>query len=200
MTFWSGGRTKYNRCQQHYPKAHWIDAACVGDNGDPVHLDPEMKRFEIKALGRGNRQACRVDKYGFPRTKGQAVKSGPAIRPDYVVDRTQVMELTIHSEAPPLNRDASGALRVGTSRVLVELVIRAFQDGSTPETIAQRYPAIPLVDVYAVIAYYLRHRDEMESYLEEREQEAEAVKVRIEAHQGSLSGVRGRLLARQGRV
>ena len=51
-----------------------------------------------------------------------------------------------------------------------------------------------------MIAYYLRHRDEMESYLEEREQEAEAVKVRIEAHQGSLSGVRGRLLARQGRV
>jgi 5-methylcytosine-specific restriction endonuclease McrA len=74
VTFWSGGRTKFNRCQQHYPKAHWIDAACVGDNGDPVHLDPEMKRLEIKALGRGNRQACRVDKYGFPRTQGQAVK------------------------------------------------------------------------------------------------------------------------------
>ena len=110
------------------------------------------------------------------------------------------MELTIHSEAPPLKRDASGALRVGTSRVLVELVIRAFQDGSTPETIAQRYPTISLVDTYAVIAYYLRHRDELESYLEEREQEATAVKVRIEAHQGSLSGVRDRLLARPGKV
>ena len=74
VTFWSGGRTKYNRCQQRYPKAHWIDAACVGTSGQQVSLDPEMKRIEIKALGRGNRQACRVDKYGFPRTKGQAVK------------------------------------------------------------------------------------------------------------------------------
>ena len=110
------------------------------------------------------------------------------------------MELTIHTETPPLNRDASGALRVGTSRVLVELVIRAFQDGSTPEAIAQRYPTISLGDAYAVIAYYLRHRDEMENYLEEREQEAAAVRVRIEAHQGSLSGVRERLLARQGQV
>ena len=108
------------------------------------------------------------------------------------------MELMIHSEAPPLNRDASGALRVSTSRVLAELVIRAFQDGSTPEAISQRYPAVTLADAYAVIAYYLRHRDELERYLEEREQEAAAVQGRIEAYQGSLSEVRDRLLARQG--
>ncbi|MBT4499880.1 MAG: HNH endonuclease [Gemmatimonadetes bacterium] len=74
VTFWSGGRTKYNRSRQHYPKAHWIDAACVGTSGQRVHLDPWMQYAEIKALGRGNRQACRVDRYGFPRTRGQAVK------------------------------------------------------------------------------------------------------------------------------
>jgi hypothetical protein len=48
------------------------------------------------------------------------------------------MGIILQSEAPPLQRDASGALRVGHSRVLVELVIRAFQDGATPEAIAQR--------------------------------------------------------------
>jgi len=110
------------------------------------------------------------------------------------------MGLTIHTEAPPLNRDASGALRVGTSRVLAELVIRAFQDGGTPEAISQRYPAITLADTYAVIAYYLRHRDELEGYLEEREQEAAAVRSRIESHQGNLAGVRDRLLARHEQV
>lgn len=110
------------------------------------------------------------------------------------------MGLTIHSEMPPLRRDASGALRVGGSRVLAELVIRAFQDGSTPEAISQRYPAVTLADVYAVIAYYLRHRDELEGYLEEREEEAVAVRARIEAYQPSLSGVRDRLLARQHQV
>jgi len=74
VTFWSGGRTKYNRTRQHHPKAHWIDAACVGTSGQAVHLDPDMKLLEVKSLGRGNRQTCRVDKYGFSRTGGQAVK------------------------------------------------------------------------------------------------------------------------------
>jgi hypothetical protein len=30
VSFWSGGRTKFNRTGQNHPKAHWIDAACVG--------------------------------------------------------------------------------------------------------------------------------------------------------------------------
>ena len=71
------------------------------------------------------------------------------------------MALIIQPEAPPLCQDASGVLRVGASRVLVELVIRAFQDGATPEAIAQRYPTTTLADIYAVIAYYLRHRQEV---------------------------------------
>ena len=45
------------------------------------------------------------------------------------------MEMVLQTEAPPLHRDASGALRVGHSRVLLELVIRAFQDGATPATL-----------------------------------------------------------------
>ena len=65
------------------------------------------------------------------------------------------MAINIQPEAPPLRQDASGAFRVGSSRVLVELVIRAFQDGATPEAIAQRYPTATLADIYAVIAYYL---------------------------------------------
>jgi uncharacterized protein (DUF433 family) len=68
------------------------------------------------------------------------------------------MAIIIQPETPPLRQDASGALRVGSSRVLVELVIRAFQDGATPEAIAQRYPTATLADIYAVIAYYLRQR------------------------------------------
>jgi hypothetical protein len=81
--------------------------------------------------------------------------------------------------------------------VLVELVIRAFQDGATPEAIAQRYPTATLADIYAVIAYYLRHRQEVEAYLAEREQRAQEVRQRIEHHQGDLADLRRRILARQ---
>ena len=89
------------------------------------------------------------------------------------------MEIILQSEAPPLRQDASGALRVGHSRVLVELVVRAFQGGATPEAIAQRYPTATLADIYAVIAYYLRHRE------------------RIEGRQGHLADLRDRMPARQ---
>jgi uncharacterized protein (DUF433 family) len=107
------------------------------------------------------------------------------------------MAIIIQPEAPPLREDASGALRGGSSRVLVELVIRAFQDGVTPETIAQCYPTATLTDIYAVIAYYLRHRQEVEAYLAAREQRAQGVRQRIERHQGDLADLRRRMLARQ---
>jgi uncharacterized protein (DUF433 family) len=106
------------------------------------------------------------------------------------------MEIIIQPEAPPLRRDAAGALRVGHSRVLVELVIRAFQDGATPESIAQRYSTATLGDIYAVIAYYLRHQEDMEAYLAEREQIAQDMRQRIEHKQGNLTDLRNRLLAR----
>lgn len=62
------------------------------------------------------------------------------------------MDITLQTEAPPLRRDASGALRGGQSRVLLELVLRAFEDGATPEAIAQRYSTATLAGIYTVIA------------------------------------------------
>lgn len=62
----TGAQTKFNRTQQKYSKAHWIDAACVGDSGATVTLDATMKPLLIKATGQGNRQMCGTDKFGFP--------------------------------------------------------------------------------------------------------------------------------------
>jgi uncharacterized protein (DUF433 family) len=107
------------------------------------------------------------------------------------------MPFTAKIDAPPLREDAAGALRVGDTRVLLELVIRAFQDGATPEAIVQRYSTLALADVYAVITYYLRHRGEVEEYLVQREQKAEEVRQRIESQQGDLSDIRARLQARR---
>jgi uncharacterized protein (DUF433 family) len=107
------------------------------------------------------------------------------------------MAFSIQTETPPLREEADGALRVGKSRVLLELVIEAFQDGETPEGIVQRYTTLELSDVYAVIAYYLRHRDEVDSYLIERERGAEDLRKKIESQQCDLSEIRARLQARR---
>lgn len=107
------------------------------------------------------------------------------------------MTFTAKTDAPPIREDATRTLRVGDTRVLLELVIRAFQDGATPETIVQRYSTLALPDVYAVIAYYLCHQDDVQEYLEQRERKAEEVRQRIESQQGDLSEIRARLLARR---
>lgn len=107
------------------------------------------------------------------------------------------MSLVLEHESPPLTEDAAGAIRVGNSRVLLELVIRAFQDGAPPETIVQRYSTLSLSDVYSTIGYYLRHQQEIESYLSDREQLAESVHQKLSETQPDLSIIRSRLLAQQ---
>ena len=62
----SGGRTKFNRAGQGYPKAHWIDAACVGEAGEAVRLDPGTIPLRIRATGHGTRQVARTDTFSFP--------------------------------------------------------------------------------------------------------------------------------------
>jgi 5-methylcytosine-specific restriction endonuclease McrA len=74
VTCWTGGRTKYNRRKQAYRKAHWIDAACVGERGAHVSLREDEPFLQIKAMGRGNRQVCRTNRYGFPNTKPKGAK------------------------------------------------------------------------------------------------------------------------------
>lgn len=74
VRFWSGGRTKMNRIQQGYGKDHFIDAACVGDTGSRVFIPEALTPLTITAKGRGNRQMCLMDKFGFPRTRPKGVK------------------------------------------------------------------------------------------------------------------------------
>jgi len=47
---------------------------------------------------------------------------------------------------------------------------------ATAPAIAQDYPALQAADIYAVIAYYLRHQDEVVAYLERRTQQAAATR------------------------
>jgi uncharacterized protein (DUF433 family) len=97
----------------------------------------------------------------------------------------------------PLREDSDGTLRVGNTRVILELVVYAFQTGRTPEEIVQSYTTLTLADVYLVIGYYLRHQAEVDAYIEQRDREAEEFRREIEAKQGTQDGIRERLLARR---
>ena len=75
----------------------------------------------------------------------------------------------------PLRIDEHGAIRVGKTRVLLELVIHAYYLGETPEGIVDSYPSLTTADVYTVLGYYLAHRDEIDAYVRQRDQRAEQI-------------------------
>jgi 5-methylcytosine-specific restriction endonuclease McrA len=62
----AGAQTKFNRTQRGYPKGHWIDAACVGERGATITLNPAHRPLLIKAYGHGARQRSKSDAFGFP--------------------------------------------------------------------------------------------------------------------------------------
>lgn len=61
----SGGLTKFNRAQLGIPKAHALDAACVGSVSEVLNW--QKPTLSIKATGRGSYQRTRLDAFGFPR-------------------------------------------------------------------------------------------------------------------------------------
>ena len=89
---------------------------------------------------------------------------------------------------------------MGDSQVLLDVVIREFNNGAEPEAIAQGYPTLHLADVYGVIAYYLRHRKEIDDYVQGRRQEAEKLRQEIEAKQPNQAESRAKLLARKAQI
>jgi uncharacterized protein (DUF433 family) len=101
------------------------------------------------------------------------------------------------TEILPLETDANGVVRVGNTRVTLDTIVMAFTEGATAEEIALQYPSLHLADIYAVIAYYLRHRAAVEAYLGHRAEQAAQVRADNETR-SDPNGVRNRLLARHG--
>ena len=96
----------------------------------------------------------------------------------------------------PLKLGKNGVARVGGTRVTLDTVVRAFLRGATAEEIAQQYPSLSLLDVYATISYYLQNTTEVDKYLERRRKHAQAVK-RENQKRFDQTGIRERLLARK---
>jgi len=106
------------------------------------------------------------------------------------------MTMAVAAETPPLVASAAGVFHVGKTRVTLDTVVGAFQNGATAEEITEQYPTLSLGQVYAVIAYYLAHTAEVDDYLQAREQQAAEVR-QINERLFNPTGIRARLLARQ---
>jgi uncharacterized protein (DUF433 family) len=106
------------------------------------------------------------------------------------------MSITPATAEVPLATDSHGVVRVGGTRVTLDSVVGAFRAGATAEEIAQQFPTLALADVYQVIAYFLNHTAEVESYLAARQKEAGTLRREIEGR-FDPRGMRARLIARR---
>jgi uncharacterized protein (DUF433 family) len=102
---------------------------------------------------------------------------------------------TLSDPLPLVVAEDGRVIRVTGTRVTLDTLIGAFKRGATSEEIAQDYPAVSLADVYAVITYYLRHRPEVEEYMERRAREHAKLRREIEGRPEHQE-LRERLLAR----
>ncbi|HEX4964644.1 MAG TPA: DUF433 domain-containing protein [Thermoanaerobaculia bacterium] len=107
------------------------------------------------------------------------------------------MTLPLEAEPLPLRTDRDGTIRIGQTRVPLETLIHAFNEGAAAEEIAYRFPTLDLAEVYAAITYYLRHRTAVHEYLREQEARGEKIRWKIESHLPGRQGLRERLLARR---
>ena len=103
---------------------------------------------------------------------------------------------TVAAILSPLGPDADGVIRIGGTRVTLDTVVAAFQEGATAEEIVYQYPSLELADVYAVLAYYLQHRSQVETYLRKRKEQRDEVRSENEAR-FDPRGIRERLMSRR---
>jgi uncharacterized protein (DUF433 family) len=105
--------------------------------------------------------------------------------------------LDLQPRAVPLTRLDNGVYRVTGCRIPLERIVEHYQAGATPEQIVEAYDTLRLADVYTLIGYYLDHKEEVEAYLREQDEEAEALRREIEAAQPARPGFREELLRRK---
>jgi uncharacterized protein (DUF433 family) len=82
-------------------------------------------------------------------------------------------QLEFKTSAPPFRWDEAQSIRIGKSRVTLDSILASYNNGSAPEEIAVQYSVLGLGEIYAAIAYYLNHRQEIDDYLAQRRHKAQ---------------------------
>ena len=79
-----------------------------------------------------------------------------------------------------------GGWRLSGTRVSLDSIVHAYWEGHSPEAIAEDFPALTLEQVYGAIAFYLRHREEIDRYLAAQDARWEQVHSASEAANSTL--------------
>lgn len=106
------------------------------------------------------------------------------------------MPLTIHDDPVPLSAWEDGSVRVGGTRLLFAVLVECFNHTDSIEGALRAFPDARPADLYGAVAYYLRHRDEVDAFMAARDAHAAALRVEAERNL-PMAPVKRRLLSRR---
>ena len=85
-----------------------------------------------------------------------------------------------------VEQTADGGWRLTDSRVSFDSVIHGYWDGRSPEGIVEEFPSLSVEQVYGAIAHYLRHRAEIDRYLNDQSERWRQLQLASQAQHGPL--------------
>lgn len=96
----------------------------------------------------------------------------------------------------PLTFWEDGTIRLKGTRLLLDMIVGAHQRGDCPEEIFEAFPSnkYNVADIYAVIAYYLSHKEKIDNHLAKRKNKAKAIWEKTESdpkHQERIAELKG---------
>ena len=81
----------------------------------------------------------------------------------------------------PLVQWEDGSIRVQGTRLLLAMILTAFQQGDTPDEINDSFPSASVTEIQAVIDWYLNNKSEGDAYLEEYYARGERLRREIQS-------------------
>jgi len=75
----------------------------------------------------------------------------------------------------PIYMNEHGTIRVNGTRIPLQNIIVLFNRNETPEQIHRAFDTVPVVAIYAIIAWYLDHREMVDVYVAEQDTIEEAI-------------------------
>ncbi|MEX0783665.1 MAG: DUF433 domain-containing protein [Dehalococcoidia bacterium] len=94
------------------------------------------------------------------------------------------MALSTAAEPVPFSVDAHGVARVGGTRVTLDVIVGLYRMGESAEDLHRDFPTVDLADIYQLIAYSIRHKEEVDEYMRLAAERAAATRKLIESQPG----------------
>lgn len=90
--------------------------------------------------------------------------------------KTKLLPLVPIDVAQYLDIQAPDDIRIKGRRIGLEHIVDAYNNGYSPEELANKFPGLDLKVIYTIIAYYLHYRAEVDAYIAQLDADAETAR------------------------